>query len=128
MRRVIAPRGQVAHLSRSKYGVRTDPAGKLARTVDGICFDSKAEAKRYGQLKLLLKAGEIRDLETHPRYVLFAEGGARPVGIYEADFRYDGVSDGRSVVEDVKGVDTPLSRWKRRHVEAQYGVKVQVIR
>jgi hypothetical protein len=32
------------------------------------------------------------------------------------------------VVEDVKGLDLPLGRWKRKHFEAQYGQPVRVIR
>ena len=142
MRRLIAPRGHVAHLSRSrsKYGVRTDAAGKLARTVDGHLFASKAEAKRYGELKLLQKAGAIFHVRVQPRFRLCAwtskvQEEIQPLpalGEYRADFAYhlraDCVCAWGCVVEDVKGVDTPLSRWKRRHVEAQYGVKVQVIR
>ena len=31
-------------------------------------------------------------------------------------------------MEDVKGLDLPLGRWKRKHFEAEYGQPVRVIR
>ena len=108
---------------RSKYGaVRT--------TVDGIAFASKAEARRYRELRLLERAGEIRDLELQPAINLDAPGGPARVGVYRADFRYyrrtpAGWAD---TWEDVKGVMTPLCRWKLAHVKAQYGMDVQIVR
>jgi len=149
MRRVIAPSGQVAHLSRSKYGVRTDAAGKLKRTADGIVFDSQAECRRYGELKLLEKARDIRDLKVHPRFALMApviRGGLEnlkqgtfervsPIGDYEADFSYTtngfkaGIGVDTFVVEDVKGgPSTALYRWKKKHMLAQYGIALREVR
>ncbi len=107
---------------RSKYGaVRT--------TVDGIVFASKSEARRYGELKLLLKAGEIEDLELQPRFPLIVHfwDEHERIGEYRGDFAYyDRV--GERIVEDVKGFKTPLYRWKKKHVEAQYGIKVVEVR
>jgi hypothetical protein len=119
---------------RSKYGVRTDAAGKLARTVDGILFDSQAEARRYGELKLLLRAGSIRNLRLQPVLPLLVPNGVdRPtvIGNYVADFEYEILTEsGRWVVEveDVKGFATPLYKWKKKHVEAQYGITIREIR
>lgn len=84
-----------------------------ATVVDGIAFDSKAEAKRYSQLKLLLLAGEISSLELQPTFELqpgFNDNtGKRQRAIkYQADFRY--VEGGQTVIEEVKGYETPL--WK----------------
>lgn len=91
-------------------------------------FDSMAEARRYDALRIKAKAGFIRDLRVHERYPLYANG--KPLGYYEADFTY--VIPGQGVVcEDVKGgkaTDTPLSKWKRRHFEAQTGIPVEVVR
>ena len=42
--------------------------------VDGIRFDSMAEARRYSELKLLVKAGQITDFERQPLYDLFVPG------------------------------------------------------
>jgi len=83
----------------------------------------------------------IDDLQVHPRYPLLAElttgtvagewkalEGERPlVGYYEADFSYRN-KFGARVVEDVKGVVTPLAHWKLRHFKAQYGFDVQIVR
>jgi len=38
--------------------------------LDGITFDSRKEARRYQQLKLLERAGVIRALQVHPRFVI----------------------------------------------------------
>ena len=81
----------------------------VKKEVDGIVFDSTKEARRYQELKYMQAAGEISDLECHPRYDLFA-------GItYKPDFRY--VDGGRVVVEDVKGGKATrtrdfIMRWK----------------
>lgn len=99
-------------------------------TVDGIAFASKAEARRYAELRLLEKAGQIDDLERQPKFALHVAstlGQAHTlVGHYFGDFRYRDARRGR-IVEDVKGVDTPLSHWKRKHVALQYGITVELI-
>ncbi len=104
---------------RHKYGA--EPTA-----VDGIRFASKAEARRWQELRLLERAGEIADIERQPRFSLAVNG--QRLGDYVADFRYRTVRDGLQVVEDVKGMDTPLSKWKRRHCTAQYGVEVLIVR
>lgn len=94
--------------------------------VDGIRFASKAEAKRYGELKLLEKAGEIVDLKLQPKYPLLV--GGHKVGSYVADFEYSRVEERgkvmHRVVEDVKGLPTPLYRWKKKHFEIQYNWRI----
>lgn len=105
--------------------------GAIPTTIDGIRFASKAEAKRYGELKLLEKAGEIKDLELQPKFPLLvhARGGGLPylVGNYVADFRYREGRKGVLKIEDVKGMKTALYRWKKKHVEAQYGIEITEI-
>lgn len=79
------------------------------QTVDGITFDSKKEAKRYGELKNLERAGLISDLELQPRFALQGPNGPLKADngrqlFYSADFRYrDGDED---VIEDVKSAAT----------------------
>ncbi len=106
----------------SKYhAIRTE--------VDGVSFASKAEARRYSELRLLVKAQEISGLTLQPRYPLVVTtpaGVPIKVGDYVGDFHY--VQNGRIVIEDVKGYDLPLSKWKRKHTEAQYGVSIVVVR
>ena len=95
--------------------------------VDGIRFASQKEARRYQELKLLEKAGEIRDVELQRKFPLYAGDGSgrfRLVGHYIADFMYRQTRDNLPVVEDVKGFKTPLYRWKKKHVEAQYGLTI----
>ncbi len=115
-----------------KYGaVRTE--------VDGHTFESKAEANRYAELKMLEKAGKIEGLELQPQFplrVLLTTGtlkgagkamaGEYPtIGKYVADFKYYRLEAPCDwVVEDVKGFKTELYRWKKRHVEAQYGIHI----
>jgi hypothetical protein len=76
-------------------------------TVDGVTFDSRLEARRYAELRLMEQAGAIRALRVHPRYELIpafvdGQGKRHRATFYEADFDYlDG--DNRVVVEDTKG-------------------------
>jgi len=103
---------------RSKYNA-------TKTTVDGIVFDSAKEARRYGELKLLENAGKIECLVLQPEYPLEAKRGGE-VGKYRADFAYYSPSHG-FIVEDVKGFKTPLYRWKKKHVEAQYGIQIREV-
>jgi dsDNA-binding SOS-regulon protein len=86
--------------SASKYrNIRTE--------IDGITFDSKAEAKRYEELKMLQQAGEIIGFNRQPSFVLDNQGTR-----YRPDFI---VADGKGVwVEDVKGIETPVFKLKRK--------------
>ena len=60
--------------------------------VDGEEFDSKKEGKRYKELKLLERAGEISNLELQPKFLLqdtFKKNGKTYKKIqYIADFMY----------------------------------------
>ncbi len=99
-------------------------------TIDGLRFDSKKEAFRYCELKLLQKAGHISHLEVQPvfkfevngRPVLIKSGGY-PKGRqakYTADFSYfDGE---KRVVEDVKSSATKTEAYALRKalVEAMF--------
>ncbi len=105
-------------------------------TVDGITFDSKSEAKRYHELRLMERAGLIVDLVVHPEFDL--EVCDVSIGVYEGDFSYypchhngpfKGAPIGPIEVEDVKGMATlPLAKWKQKHLKAQYGIVVREIR
>lgn len=114
--------------------------GAKPTVVDGVRFASKKEARRYSALKLMVAAGQIEALELQPRFplvihstpvVIRSKGfpNGRPVA-YIADFAYrefDAHGPGVRIVEDVKGMDTPVSRLKRALVEAIYGVRVRVL-
>jgi hypothetical protein len=92
--------------------------------VDGIVFDSKAEAKRYAELRLLEKANEISDLRLQPKFNCKIHG--QKICTYRADFDY--YVGGQWVVEDVKGFRTPLYRLKKKLVEALYGIEIREVR
>lgn len=92
--------------------------------VDGIRFASKKEAKRYAELNLLAKAGEIGSLELQPKFV-FSINGSK-LFTYIADFAY-WERGGKRIVEDVKGVKTPLYKLKKKIIEASYRIEIAEI-
>lgn len=91
--------------------------------IDGYTFQSKAEAARYQELKFRLLAGEIGKLEVHPKIDIMVAG--RHICDYIADFAY--TVDGDYIVEDVKGVRTPVYKLKRKLVEALYGIVIKEV-
>lgn len=98
--------------------------GAVACEVDGIKFPSKREARRWSQLKLLERAGEIYDLQRQVPYVITIKGDK--IGTYYADFVYSRPGKGHTI-EDAKGRDTPLSKFKRKCVEAKYRCKIILV-
>lgn len=98
--------------------VRRNKYNAKKRTIDGHNFPSKREAERYCELKLLLKAGEIRNLVLQPRFLLQEEfidkNGVKHRKIeYVADFLYIDKDD-KAIVEDVKGVLTEVYKIKKK--------------
>jgi hypothetical protein len=94
-------------------------------------FDSKKEARRHRQLRILEAACAIRDLEHHKRFLLVPEqrdaSGAlieRAV-YYEADFTYVDVPSGEFIAEDTKGVRTPLYILKRKLMLFVHRIRVR---
>jgi len=97
---------------------------------DSITFDSQKELKRYNELKLLEKSGQIQELQVHPKFVLqeaFQKHGiVHRMITYYADFMY--VENGICVVEDVKAYDkkkqeyllTDVFKIKRKLFEKKY--------
>ena len=94
-------------------------------TLGGLRFASKAEAKRYGQLVLLEKAGQITGLLVQPRFPLKVNG--MEVCTYVADFLY--YQRETLVVEDVKSNVTKTStyRLKAKLMRAVLGIDVKEI-
>lgn len=110
-------RDELAGEKRSKYGNK--------RTMlDEKVFDSKAEADRWAELRLLQRAGRITELVCQPEFKLTVNGIT--VASYFADFQYYD-EHGKLVVEDVKSPSTqahPLYRLKRKLCEACHGIKI----
>ena len=100
--------------------------------IDGIKFDSKKEANRYQELKLMQRAGIISDLQRQVKYVLIpsqkGDDGRvveRPC-TYIADFVYVD-ENGKKVVEDTKGYRTSDYKIKRKLMLYIHGVKINEI-
>lgn len=92
--------------------------------VDGIEFASKKEARRYGELKLLERAGRITGLKVQPSFPLDVNG--KPICRYVGDFEYQ-TSAGDRIVEDVKSPITrkhPVYRLKAKLFEAVVGFPI----
>lgn len=98
----------------------------IRTTLDGITFDSKREAAFYAELKLRERAGEVSDVELQPRFPLNVEHEV--IGVYRADFSFWDNRENRRRVVDVKGVEPRGFRRTLKHVRAQYGVEVEIIK
>lgn len=101
--------------------------------VDGIRFDSKAEARRWDELQMLVKAGRVKDLRRQVRYVLIPKtarpsGGSERECAYLADFVYLDAQTGRSIVEDVKGAATPEYKLKRKLMLHVHGLEISEVK
>jgi len=97
----------------------------IRTTVDGITFDSKREANRYSELKMMEKAGIINSLKLQPEFKCQIDG--KKICTYKADFEYLMVDEegpqgqiGYYIVEDVKGFKTPVYKLKKKLVEALF--------
>lgn len=92
--------------------------------IDGITFDSKKEANRYKELKILKSAGVIECLELQKIFELqpsFKKNGKTYRKItYKADFYYFDNEKGKYIVEDVKGFKTEVYKLKKKMFEYIY--------
>lgn len=96
--------------------------------VDGITFDSRREALRYQELRLMVRAGLICELETQKKFDIVIND--QKVCSYYADFMYYDKEKECWVVEDVKGgkaTQTPVYRLKKKLMKAVLGVDIQEI-
>lgn len=100
------------------WGQRKSKYNAVKVMIDGIRFDSKIEAKRYGELKLLEGRRDIRGLRVHPRFPIEVEGFH--ICDYVGDFAYREPGTPYEVVEDVKGVETPEFKLKAKLFKALY--------
>lgn len=97
---------------RSKYNAR-----KVR--VDGIAFDSQAEANYYCRLKLLLRAGEIDGFCRQARFVVTEGRNGERGTEYVTDFVVF-YPDGSYRIVDVKGVKTDAFRIKVKCMREKY--------
>jgi len=105
--------------TRSKYGA-------VPTRLDGLRFASKREADRYAELRVMEIAGHITNLQLQPAYDLHALGGVK-VARYVADFAYRDERTQRLVIEDAKGMKTPVFRLKAKWLQAEHGIEVRCV-
>ena len=112
-------------------------------TRDGMAFDSIKEYRRYCELRLLEKAGEISNLQRQVEFELIpAQREPNTVGVrggkikgktlehavkYVADFVY--TEDGQTVVEDVKSPATKTPEYviKRKLMLWARGIQIKEV-
>lgn len=99
-------------------------------TIDGEVFDSQKEARRYEELALLQRAGQISDLKRQVRYELIPTQriGGKVVEkscVYIADFVY--TENGETVVEDTKGFRTRDYIIKRKLMLHVHGIRIKEV-
>ena len=114
--------------------------------VNGIVYDSKKEYRRHQELSLLERVGTIQDLRRQVKFILIPaqrepsteiyqkgakKGCLKPGKLVErecsyiADFVYK--EDGKTVVEDTKGVRTKEYILKRKMMLHFYGIKIKEV-
>lgn len=103
---------------------------------DGLTFDSKKEASRYKELKILEQLGEIKDLQLQKPFTLIPsqyqiingkkKSLERPVK-YKADFVYFDNEKKEVVVEDTKGYKTKDYVIKRKLMLYIHGIQIKEI-
>ena len=98
--------------------------------LDGITFDSRKEAQRYAELRLLERPGAIHNLQRQVRYALIPAQKKDGKTIerachYIADFVYE--ENGKTVVEDVKGYRTKEYVLKRKLMLQVHGIEVREV-
>lgn len=101
--------------------------------IDGIAFDSKREAARYSDLKLLQKAGLIACLELQKEFELipaqYRNVNGKKICVersvkYKADFCYFDNEKRRWIVEDTKGFKTKDYIIKRKLLLFVHGIEI----
>lgn len=125
----------------NKYGAR-----KVV--FDGEQFDSKKEANRWAELRILEKAGQISDLRRQVKFVLIPAQYEESTEVYQrgqnkgkpkrgkllehecsylADFVYRVTETDRTAVEDTKGFRTKDYIIKRKLMLERYKIQIKEV-
>lgn len=122
--------------------VKTGKYRNTRTKVDGIAFDSQKEARRFIELRSLLKTGRIRNLKLQPQFTIqesyVTPDGERVRAVrYVADFSYErptspdqnGYIHWIKVVEDVKSKATKTAQYeiKRKLLLERFGIAVEEV-
>lgn len=111
----------IAKPKRSKFG-------NVKTVVDGITFDSKSEAKRWGMLHAFQSVGMVSAIRRQVRFPLIVNDIL--IATYVADFIYRDADTGAEIVEDVKSDFTrkdPLYRVKKNLMIACHGISIREV-
>ena len=102
--------------------------------LDGIRFDSKKEAARWIELRIMQRTGEIRELQRQVPFVLIPTQKDELTGRvlerearYIADFVYRDNHTHKLIVEDTKGMKTELYRLKKKLMLYRHGIRIKEV-
>jgi len=98
--------GEIMTWKKSKSKYKNKPI-----IIDGRWFASQREGRRYEELRLLERAGEISRLKTQVAFPITING--EKICTYRADFTYR-TKEGKTIVEDTKGFLTPIYKIKKK--------------
>lgn len=96
----------------------------IKTVVDSIKFDSKAEAKYYLYYKHLQDKGVISNLQLQTKLDFFIDG--KKIFTYKPDFEYDDEFGHHYI--DVKGFKTPVFKLKKKLIEAQHRITIEILK
>jgi len=106
-----------------KFIKKTQPKYHNEKVVVGDHkFDSKKEAKRYHELLILQRAGEISELDCQVKFQITVQ--MIKICAYVADFTYYDKTN-RFVVEDTKGMKTRIYRLKKKLMLATHNINIR---
>lgn len=99
---------------------------------DGIEHASQKEANRWCELKLLERAGKIKDLQRQVKFTLIPAQyeGKKLIErecAYIADFVYIDTESGKMIVEDTKGFKTKDYVIKRKLMLYVHHIKIREV-
>lgn len=131
----MTERMTAAEFNQSQQGTPKEDRRRVRGTkrtvVDGVSFDSKAEAQRWQELLLLQEVGDICGLRRQVEIGLTGRDGpimtdsGRQQRVYRADFIYVDKALGVMVVEDRKGHETEVFNLKKSILAAQ-GIEILI--
>ena len=96
----------------------------IKTVVDGIKFDSKREAYYYLYYKRLQETKIISNLKLQTPIKFDIDG--KHIFTYKADFEYEDEYGHHYI--DVKGVETPVFRLRKKLIEAKYKIIIEIVK
>ena len=131
MPRPLNPERQAMYIESCNRQAKKRKASKYKNqrtVVDGIKYDSVGEANRHQALKLMEKAGLIKELSRQVSFILRPGvelfGKKKRALIYRADFSY--VENGKKVIEDFKGRMTKEFIVKAHILKADFNIDIRI--